>query len=633
MAEPTAPEAPRPQTAEEIELEWYRTVYQGDHVPQLTLRAVVMGFLLGGIMSLSNLYIGLKAGWHIGVVVTAAILSFTIHRGLRLFLFWLPGFRTPMSILENNCMQSTASSAGYSTGSTLVSAITAYLLIEGKHIEPLPLILWTFFLGMIGCFMAIPMKRQMINVEKLPFPTGIAAAETLKGLYGRGSEAIRKALALTGGAFTGVLVKLFGEAPAAWKIPAILQNVYLPGRIAGRRFEDFTVGMEGSLILVAAGAIVGLRTSISLVLGAAVNYLVLAPIMFERGIIALNDKGELGFRQITKWGLWIGVSIMVTSSLVAVIFQWKTVARAFTGMGKMFGFGAAQEAADDPLARIEAPSSWFVVGTTLAACGIVAVATTWFGISIPMAILAVVMTFFIGIVACRVTGETDITPTGAMGKITQLTYGVLAPGQKIVNLMTAGVTAGAASPAADLLTDLKSGYLLGANPRRQFLAQFFGVFAGTAVVVPAFYALVPDPSAINEQLPAPAAQVWRGVADLLGDGLAALHPSARWGILIGGLVGIVLPLLERRFPKRRLLIPSATGLGLAFVLPFYNSFSFLLGAGAAAIFAAVSPKAAKDYTIPVASGIIAGESLMGVGFALYDTAGAVGGGAGEAPGG
>src|SRR5690606_28252101 len=96
------------------------------------------------------------------------------------------------------------------------------------------------------------------------------------------------------------------------------------------------------------------------------------------------------------------------------------------------------------------------------------------------------MSFLLALVACRVTGETDTTPVGAMGKVTQLTFGAINPTSANVNLMAANITAGAATSAADLLTDLKSGYLLGANPRKQFLAQFSGIFIGTIVTVLAF---------------------------------------------------------------------------------------------------------------------------------------------------
>ena len=157
-------------TPEEIERQWYEQVYRGrgDSMRQLTWRAVIMGSVLGGVLSLTNLYTGLKAGWGFGVAITACILSYaiwtTLHR------VGLVG--TPMTILENNCMQSTASSAGYSTGGTLISAFAAYMLVSNTTLA-LPLMLaWVFLLAVLGVTMAIPMKRQMINVEQLRFPSG-----------------------------------------------------------------------------------------------------------------------------------------------------------------------------------------------------------------------------------------------------------------------------------------------------------------------------------------------------------------------------------------------------------------------------------------------------------------------------
>src|SRR5436309_13320240 len=110
------------QAAEDVERHWFEHVYQGDRLPQLTPRAVVMGMLLGMFMSLSNIYIGLKAGWSIGVALTACILAYSIFAALhRLVPRWFP----PFSILENNAMQSCASVAGYMAGSGLVDAIPA----------------------------------------------------------------------------------------------------------------------------------------------------------------------------------------------------------------------------------------------------------------------------------------------------------------------------------------------------------------------------------------------------------------------------------------------------------------------------------------------------------------------------
>jgi uncharacterized oligopeptide transporter (OPT) family protein len=187
------------------------------------------------------------------------------------------------------------------------------------------------------------------------------------------------------------------------------------------------------------------------------------------------------------------------------------------------------------------------------------------------------------------------------------------------NLMTAQTSAGVAIHASDLLTDLKSGYVLGAKPRHQFFAQFFGVVAGTVFVVPAYMLLIPDASAIGgDRFPAPAAQSWAAVAKLLANGIETLHPTARWGLLFGGLTGIVLVLLERAYPKHKRFIPSAMGLGLAFTMPAWNAISMALGATIAFALEKKKPRLAALLVVAVSSGLIAGESLLGVAINLYD---------------
>jgi OPT family oligopeptide transporter len=285
-------------------------------------------------------------------------------------------------------------------------------------------------------------------------------------------------------------------------------------------------------------------------------------------------------------------------------------------------FRPRHAAADDPIEHIEVPGSWFLGGMIV--LGGLSIAIGWwiFRIEWWMGVIAVLMTLLLVVVAARATGETDITPTGPLSKITQLTFGAIHPGNVTTNLMTANITAGACSHAGDLLTDLKSGYLLGAKPRQQFIAQFFGVLAGGIVVVPVFFLLVPDASVLGtEKWPAPAAQTWRGVAELLSKGVGALHPTARIGLLVGSLVGIILPLLEMAFPKHKKWIPAPTGLGLAFTINGYNAIMMFLGALAAMWLSKAKPKVHDLYTVPVSSGIIAGESLMGVVIGLLTVAG------------
>ncbi|MDP3278917.1 MAG: OPT family oligopeptide transporter [Deltaproteobacteria bacterium] len=618
---------------EDPEQHWLRTVYQGDSMPQFTLRSFVMGSVLGGFMALSNLYVGLKTGWGLGVAITACILSFAIGRAMQ-----ATGLaKTNLSLLENNAMASTASAAGYSTGGTMTSAICAFLLVRGSHMPWPVLMAWTFFLAVLGTVMAIPMKRQMINVEQLKFPSGTAAAETLRSLYSAGDEAAQKARALFismgigaliawlrdahAAASTGVLAVLtkFSKIPATFGIPKLT--------IAGVPALQWTVGFEGSLIMVAAGAMMGLRTTISMVIAALLNFGVIAP-----KIHAMGGITRISYRGIVAWSLWPGAALMVTSGLFTFAMQWRTIARALGNFSKVFkskksNEGAAyREGAEvshaDQLAAIETPVSWFLGGMLFSTVGLVIVGYFGFGIAPWLSVIAVMLSFVLAIVACRATGETDTTPVGAMGKITQLTYGILAPSNITTNLMTASITAGAAGSSADLLTDLKSGYLLGANPRKQFLAQVSGTVVGTLVVVPAFYLLVPNAEALGgDRFPAPSAQVWKGVAEALSHGVHSLHPTARWGMLVGAILGIILPLLEKAFPKHKNYIPSAMGVGLALVIPAWNSVSMFVGALLAYGFAKHNEAKAERYVIPIASGLIAGESLLGVAVALMGAVG------------
>ena len=374
--------------------------------------------------------------------------------------------------------------------------------------------------------------------------------------------------------------------------------------------NQVTMSFEGSLLFVAAGAIMGFRQAWSLMLGAFVNYVILAPHFLRAGVIEAPS-----FRKISAWSLWIGVPMMVTSGLLLFFMNWKAVARAFSTLTSFLGQKRDQE---DPMERIEVPGSWFITGYVMLGLAAIWLGHTLFHIQYWMGLIAVLATFFLVVVSARATGETDITPVGPLSKITQLTFGALAPGNIPTNLMTANITAGATSAAGELLQDLKSGYLLGARPRQQFIAQLFGVFSGALIVVPVYFILIPTTDLLGgEKWPAPAALVWRGVAELLAKGVSALPPSARIGLVIGGAIGLILPLLEMKFPKHKKFIPSATGLGLAFTINGFNSISMFIGSLLALWFSKARPKLHEQYTIPVSSGIIAGESLMGVVLALW----------------
>jgi putative OPT family oligopeptide transporter len=609
-------------TPEEIEREWYEEVYRGhgDSMAQLTWRAVLMGSCLGGVLSLTNLYIGLKAGWGFGVAITASILSYAIWTSL----LKVGLARTPMTILENNCMQSTASSAGYSTGGTLISAFAAYIIVNHQPMSVPLMLAWVFFIAVLGVTMAIPMKRQMINIEQLRFPSGVAAAETLRALHAKSSEGLRAAKALGLAGLIAAIDKVWAEglSPISAGLERFSSGAVLTGLqkwLLGSHYEAWsgrTVVFSWDFIFLAAGAITGMRVCATMFVAGTLCWAVVVPVLQARGVIEVA-----GFAAIVQWTLWFGASCMVAAGLLSFALSWHTALSAFRDLGQMLSFRSA--AASEPW-RIEAPMSWFAVGQIVSLVALAGLGHASFGMPVWETAIAVVLSFWLALVACRVTGETDTTPVGAMGKVTQLIFGGLSPGNVNVNLMSANITAGAATSAADLLTDLKSGYLLGANPRQQFLAQFSGIFVGTVVSVLTFAVLVPDAQVLGtDQFPAPAAQTWAAVAIALGRSLSSLESVKLWLIFAGSVAGVLLTLAPVLFPKYREYLPSASAFGLAWVFPWYYALLFFLGALIALLLERRKPKLAAQFTLPVASGVVAGGSLMGVVLVFWANGGAI----------
>jgi OPT family oligopeptide transporter len=640
----TAPERPAPQmdlavealdeqerplpvagfkgTPEEVERQWYEQVYRGhgDSMAQLTWRAVLIGSCLGSVLSLTNLYIGLKAGWGFGVAITACILSYAIWTGL----LKVGLARTPMTILENNCMQSTASSAGYSTGGTLVSAFAAYIIINHQSMSVPLMLAWVFFIAVLGVTMAIPMKRQMINIEQLRFPSGIAAAETLRALHAKSSQGLRAAKALGFAGLIAAIDKIWAEGLSAISpsLERFSSGALLTGLqkwLLGSQYETWagrTVVFSWDFIFLAAGAITGMRVCATMFVSGTLCWAVVVPILQTNGVI----EGA-GFAALVQWTLWFGASCMVAAGLLSFALTWRTALSAFSDLRQMFSFRAAPASEAE---RLEAPMSWFAIGQIVSLVALAWLGHASFGIAIWESVIAVALSFWLALVACRVTGETDTTPVGAMGKVTQLTFGALSPGNVNVNLMSANITAGAATSSADLLTDLKSGYLLGANPRQQFIAQFSGIFVGTVVSVLAFAVLVPNAQVLGtDQFPAPAAQTWSAVAIALGQGLSSLEPIKLWLILAGAVVGVVLTLAPVLLPKYEQYLPSASAFGLAWVFHWYYGLLFFLGALAALLLQRREPKLAEEFTLPVASGVVAGGSLMGVVLVFWANGGSI----------
>lgn len=608
---PNLEPSPAPGTAFDAEADWLANVHRpGER--QWTARAVLAGMAIGVVMCLSNLYVFFKAGWSMGVTVTAAILAFALFR----LLSSLRLAREPLSALENNVLTTVASGAGYMTGGGNMAALGALLMVTTLRPETALLVVWFGAIAALGVFVAIPIKRQLINKEALAFPTGTATAETIRSLHAQGEAAREGALqsrALLGASGLAALVAWFREV----KEMGVLQlptAIPAPLTVAGRAAADWTLALKTEVVLVGAGALMSFRTAWSLLLGGLLTYGVLAPPLLERGLIA-----GTGYKAIVQWTVWPGAAILVASGLTSFALDWRSVARAFSGLAGAF----RRKQTEDPIERVECPAWWFPAGFAALSPLVVALMVLLFDIPWWAALIALPLSVVFGFVAARVTGETDVTPTKALGPVTQLIYGGLAPGNLPGNVMAANVTGGVGLHAADLLTTLKTGWLLGGDPRAQFRAQLVGVVVGALVIVPAFALLIDDVSLLGtDEWPAPACVVWAGVSKAFADGLGALDAQAKLAIVVGLALGVALALAERFAPKRaKPWVPSPSGLGLSMVIPGSNALAMFAGGLAAELLRRLSPTFGARYTTAVASGLIAGESLMGVGIVALKVGG------------
>ncbi|MBI3566138.1 MAG: OPT/YSL family transporter, partial [Elusimicrobia bacterium] len=537
------------------------------------------------------------------------------------------GLGREMTLLENNAMQSIATSAGYMTG-PLISSVAAYMSITGKVIPWQHTMIWLIVLGVLGVLFAFPLKKRFINDEQQPFPEGYAAGIVMDNLHtGEGQEGIFKAKLLGGGAALSALIETMGNEkvmnsiklgflrlPEHWD--DFVYKWFSPS-ILGTPLNKLTIQWDSSIVMMATGGLMGTKTASSLMLGALINYCVLAPIMIRQGVI--DPAG--GFKNITMWALWGGVAMMTTSSVYSFLSKPQMIIDAFKGM-------LGRKGADgDALKDIELPLWVSVVGIPLVGILTVWAGNAFFGVHWWLGLLAIPMVFVFTLIAVNATGLTSITPIGALGKLTQLTYGVIAPGNMTTNIMTAGITGEVTSSAANLLMDIKPGYMLGAKPRQQAVGHTLGILAGAAVSIPVFYAIMGGDTnrLLSDKLPMPGAIIWKAVAEMLGKGLHFLPMSARWAVLIGAVVGLILEVMNQR-TKGKFPI-SAVGLGLAFVLKFSDSWAMALGA---LLFWIAGRKftdkesfgyrAFVDNQETVCAGMIAGGSIIGLILILLETA-------------
>lgn len=559
---------------------------------ELTFRALCSGVLLGALLTPSNIYSGLKIGWSFNMSIIALLVSYGIWQSLvRLRL------GTAWSMRESNINQTTTSAAASIISGGLVAPIPAYTLLTGQQLPTLPLVAWVFSVSFLGIWVAWYLRRSMIEDTRLRFPEAVATLETMQQVYSHGRDALQRLCVLAGAAVLGGMVK--------WADSFLYS---LPRWSPSAQLERLTFNLDPSPLLIGFGGIIGIRVGLSLLLGALIAWGGLAPWLLHSGLVAVaDDVSGPQFAPLVEWLLWPGVTLLVCATLSALAVRFVASRRTAPTTAQV----QRRTVAKLPLLML-----------VLASLLVLTLQVLLFDIDPLMALLSVPLALALACMAARVVGATGIPPIGATGQLSQLTFGVIAPGQIGVNLMAANTAGGAAGQCTDLLNDFRVGHAIGANPYNQLIAQCLGILVGSIVGVLVYQILIPDPQSmlITQQWPAPAVATWKAVAEVLGYGLDSLDASIRGAMLIGALCGMAFGVLEASLPVQSVfarLLPSSAAFGLAFIIPASISLMMAIGALLAWVVQSRWRSLGERFTIAAAAGLVAGESIVGVGTSFW----------------
>jgi len=636
---------------------WLTTVYRGD-MPQLTVRSAITGFLLGGILAATAMYILAKTGIGIGVGLTSVLLSFAMFRAMS-----NAGLAKDFSVLENNCTQSIATSAGYVIA-PLGAGLTAYMVMTGNVLSWWQMIVWLIVVSITGVLMAFPMKRRFINEEQMPFPEGRACGVVLDSLYSGGADvglfkarllyitagitAIWELLVLDGWQrliqFKILRMNVWAGLKEPWVLHDHLDDYYYmwlarlheaAPKILGTDIRQLGLRFTLDFSMLGVGGLMGLAVASSVMVGGILNLAVLAPIMIERGDIVARTLANGHVVQISRaeivnqWSIWWGVSMMVIGAMVGLFAKPDVFTKAFKSMSRM---ARAPKERSDVLKHIEVPLwvSW--IGVPVFGLAGAWVTHAFFGVPWLLSLVSLPLIYVLTIICANSMGLTSWMPIGPLAKVTQFSVGMVDRANPASNLLPASMTAQISMNAASLLSDIKPGYMLGGKPRHQVWGHVIGIFSGAIFSVPLFFLLFLRPDAtgavdatriVSDTFPMPAAVQWRGVAEIISHGFHGAPTTAVWAAGIAALAAILMEVL-RIATKGRFWL-SAVSVGLGVVLPFDSCVSMWIGAAGFWLMARLyrTPGTrAHDIWVegaePICAGLISAAALMGICDALLN---------------
>ena len=601
---------------------------------ELTIRGLIIGIIITFVFTAANVYFGLKAGLTFSTSIPAAVISMAILRGFR-----------DATIQENNIVQTVASAAG--TLSSIIFVLPGLIMIGYWTEFPFWTSFWICALGgILGVMYSIPLRRALVTTSDLPYPEGVACAEVLKvgssGSSEHASDIEHGRAGLLAVLWGSIVSAVFAVIVGTQIFAADVAQVFRIGRRGAVSGYDFAL----SFALLAIGHLVGLSVGIAMLIGALIGWGWGVPHFSAIAGDVTTAAATLAQKTWSTKVRFVGAGAIGVSAIWTLLKLVKPVA---SGLASAMAASRARKAGKaDTLPITERDIPIGLVGLVTLAC-MLPIGwllgyfgnTSGLGAHLPTLIIGgvtyvVVMSFFVSAVCGYMAGligssNSPLSGIGILvviGAALLLVIGVkpyVSPeaGKSLMAfaLFTTAVVFNVAAIANNNLQDLKTGQLVDATPWKQQVALVIGVIAGSFVIPPVLdlvnhaYGFVGAPGAELRPHPLPAPQA--GLISSLAQGVIAADID--WSLIrIGGLIGIGIILLDEilaRTTKHMRVPPLAVGLGI--YLPTQSTLMIVVGAVVGWAFdqranRTPKPEATKQLGVLLASGLIVGESIIGV---------------------
>jgi len=562
---------------------------------EITLPAIITGVLIGAVMTAAFVYIALMLGFSMPASTVAAILGFGVLRGLI----------RDGTIVENNINQTIASGVNNASAGIAFTLPALFLLgVEDaslRDFDVMPFVLASIAGVFMGVVVIIPLRKQMIEFERLRFPSGIAVATILKS-PGAGA---RQAKLLV----FGTLVAVFFTVLVQDGVGLLPRYMFLHEAIPALP-TYVPIGLSVSFASIGAGLLSG-KGGLPFVFGGMLAWWLVAPIS-----VATGWTPDLGLEGQAQWQVDtiyltmlrpLGIGILVGGALAGVVAAFPAFRAAFKSLA-----AAARAARTGALGRggsDEMPGKVLYIGLAagvlvLFIAAMYATQDVSVGEGIAMAVVGTLWLALAGLIVSQATGMTDISPLSGMALIAVTIIFFLSSQNIIASILLGVAICMGIGQCADMMTDLKSGHLVGSIPRRQQAMQFGFAWIGGPIAIAVVFLLWsqgPDGmlgfGTVESGLVAPQGQALASVIQSLGAGDVTLDKYVS-GAAIGAAVSL--------FPVGGIGVL----VGLAVYLPIAVTLTYGLGCFASiALRRYLGPAWMGHTLVPVAAGFIVGEAL------------------------